>query len=609
MSNKIDIIRSFKRRYIKNLKKYSDYNDSLYKITSFDLWKENLINRSLDIRRMFNENQLMIKEIDEIIEDELDSDTAYELYLSIKEFKNEETIDASIIIKIVNKLIDFYILQNDYEKLIYLYSVGALEEMEFFIRMDNNSLVFDPLSKYKKIIELKKYYKDIKNLSARRSIFMAYYNLIGPLSDLDSEVRNNMISYYLEVRDFYYSDVVRTLDKDNLDIIDEMHLINDVFITSFSYFIKKDKETQKKYFSIVNSLVETEDIDSSQKELIELIYNYFIGKYDTNKLIEELMNLFEYYLGDGISYDGTDQNINHFCLISDISGIICLLLKDSTIDDDIKYQYLREMRHALIDYIKQVPYKDYTSYFDDICVELFKEFLPFCKNIEKKTSLLNLLVLRRQPITYIHSVMVKKITLLIAFEILKHKKELFKPLVDLGYDTDEKILKYLGEAALYHDIGKCLTVGVINLQNRNLTEEEFKYIRMHPSKSIILLDNDKDFNEFYDVMLGHHKYYDGTKGYPTDFDNLSSKYKIAIDLITIADSIDAATDILGRNYTTGKNFYTLLEELIQFKGTRYNPYIVDFISQNSNLKKELDDITSSSRAAVYYDVYKEIMNS
>ena len=62
-------------------------------------------------------------------------------------------------------------------------------------------------------------------------------------------------------------------------------------------------------------------------------------------------------------------------------------------------------------------------------------------------------------------------------------------------------------------------------------------------------------------MLGHHKTYDGKGGYPLEFDNLNSKYKSAIDLISISDSIDAATDVLGRNYANGKNFYSLLDEL------------------------------------------------
>lgn len=607
MSDKIQIIRNFKEIYMNNIKKYSDYNDSLYQINNFNSWKENLIQRSIVIRTMFKENQDIIDQIDEILTEGLDDETAYEFLLVIKEFKDKEIHDASIMIKIINYLISFYEPKEKYEILIYLYTLGALEEMEFFLRMDNDSVDINPLLKYQKILALKSKYQELKDITSRRDIFIAYYNLIGPLADLNANIRKDIIKYYEEVTAFYNSDLVQSIDKDNEIIKEEMHLINDVFITSFSYFIDSDYSTEQKYFKIVNSLLETEEVDEDQKKLIDLAYKYSYGEYDVNEMIAKLTYFFNLYLGDGIKYEGTDENLNRFCNLFDIAGIILELLRTSVMDPEIKYSYLKKVGFTLLDYIKSVPYKDFTSYFDDVCSSLYKTLLPFCENIEQKVSLLNLLVLRRQPITYIHSIMVKKITVIIANEMLEYDRNMFKQLIDLGYDTDEKIINYLGNAALFHDIGKCLTVGVINLQNRKLTDEEFKYIKMHPSKSKLLLGDDPAFDTYYDVMLGHHRTYDGKGGYPLDFDNLSSKYKIAIDLIAIADSIDAATDILGRNYTTGKNFYTLLEELKEYKGTRYNPEIIDFISSDEKLKKDLDNVTGRDRASVYYDVYKEII--
>ena len=107
-------------------------------------------------------------------------------------------------------------------------------------------------------------------------------------------------------------------------------------------------------------------------------------------------------------------------------------------------------------------------------------------------------------------------------------------------------------------------------------------------------------------MLGHHKWYDGKMGYPMDFDNTKSKYKIAIDIISIADSIDAATDILGRNYTLGKDFDSLLKELEDGAGVRYNPNIVKLISMDEVLKSKLRYLTKYGRERVYYEAYKEI---
>ena len=607
MSNEIETIRNFKKIYMKNVIDYSNYNDSLYDIDNFNEWKLNLIKRSELIRKMFLENEQILSDINKILEAEFTEEIANEFFLVIKEFNDKEIHDASIMIKIINLLIDYYEKNIDYEKLLFLYCMGALEEMEFFLRMDNDSLDINPLSKYEKIINLKGMYKEIKNPNSRKLIFTAYYNLIGPLADLNANVRKDILKYYMDVNSFYNSDTVQSIDKDNENIKSEMHLINDVFISAYPYFINSDYEIEQKYFNIVNKLIKTEEVDDTQKELIDLAYKYSYGEYDVSEMIAKLMYFFNLYLGDGIEYDGTDDNLNRFCTLFDISEIFFELLATSVMPNDLKLSYLEKIGFTLLKYIDSVPYKDHTSYFDDISADLYRTLLPFSINIEQKAALLKILVLRRQPITYIHSIMVEKITIAIASELLERDSYIFDPLRIIGYDTDDKIMRYLGDAALYHDLGKCLTVGVINLQNRKLTNEEFKYIRMHPSKSKLLFGNDTSFKEFYDVMLGHHKTYDGKGGYPDDFDNTQSKYKIAIDLISIADSIDAATDILGRNYTVGKDFYTLLDELIEYKGTRYNPRIVEFIKNDEKLKDELYNLTSDNRASVYYDVYKEII--
>ncbi len=606
MEDKIKIINNFKEKYMNNLITYGEYNDSLYQITDFDKWNKLLIERSNVIRIMFKQNEELIKSLDEVLSSEIDDDVANALFDAVRSFKNKEIHDASILIRIINKLIDFYEPRKNYDKLLYLYNLGALEEMEFFIRMDNDTIDVNPLIKYQKILDLKCKYHEIKNTVARRSIFIAYYNLLGPLADLNSNVRNNIIKYYKEAVEFYNSDMVQSIDKDNPEIIDEMHLLNDVFITSFTYFLNSDLDSKKEYFEIIDSLLDTEEIDDEQRELIVLSSSYAKGKYSNEEMVEKLMYYFKLYLGKGITYDGTEDNINRFCTLSDIAGSIFEILKNMQMDNK-KYKYVSRLAYTLLDYIKTVPYKDYTSYFDDISADIYRTLLPFCTTLSTKISLLNILILRRQPMTYIHSIMVSKISVTIAKKLLAYDRSIFKQLIDLGYDTDEKIISYLADAALYHDIGKCLTVGVINLQNRRLTNEEFKYIKMHPSKSLLLIGGDESFKEYYDVMLGHHKTYDGLGGYPSDFDNLNSKYKIAIDLISIADSIDAATDILGRNYTTGKNFYTLLDELIQGKGTRYNPIIVDYIESDEELKNELNALTGEDRASVYYDVFKEII--
>lgn len=597
--DKMKLIDEIENTFINKTKEYSDLNQLLYEVDNFESWKSNLVFRSDRIRYIFNENEAAIKKLNEILDD-LDDLSANRLSLLLKNLKENDALDASIILLIADKLIAYYEPLNKVERLISLYLLKALEEMEFFVRMDNKTKNI-PYECYMKIISYKDRIDELRPLD-KRNIFMAYYNLLGPLSDLDPDVRKKTLVFYKEVRDLYhnhdYSDCACEIDE-------EWQFITDIYLTSFIYFLD-DNELKKDYFQYVDELLESDEVDELEVRLITIAKKHSNNEYSLDETINEAYHLFLSYLGKGITYDGSDNNLNRFCNLFDIGVFVINLLEINNKKDEITYAYISKIAYTLLDYISSVPYMNFTSYFDDISADLCKLLMPFANDLSQKDFLLNKLLLRRQPITYIHSIMVKEITLRIAKAILKKNRTIFNPLIKLGYDTDEKLLNYLSKAAMYHDLGKCLTVGVINLQTRKLNDREYSYIKLHPLKSKELLKSDPDFNEYYDIMLGHHKYYDGKAGYPMEFDNVNSKYKIAIDLITIADSIDAATDIYGRNYTKGKTFNELLHELEEGSSTRYNPELVKFISNEENLKRELDYITGKDRLVVYYDAYKSI---
>lgn len=71
----------------------------------------------------------------------------------------------------------------------------------------------------------------------------------------------------------------------------------------------------------------------------------------------------------------------------------------------------------------------------------------------------------------------------------------------------------------------------------------------------------------------------------------------------MCDCIDAVTDGLGRNYARTKQFKDVLAEFEFDKGTKYSDRLVDFISGNEKLKKEIERLTEIERQHVYYDIY------
>ena len=116
---------------------------------------------------------------------------------------------------------------------------------------------------------------------------------------------------------------------------------------------------------------------------------------------------------------------------------------------------------------------------------------------------------------------------------------------------------------------------------------------------------DEDFDDYHAVILGHHKYYDGVTGYPERFSTKGLRTKFAIDIITVCDSLDAATDYFGRNYASKKSFAEVLKELQSDSFEHYNPEIVALISTDKKLYEKIDKLLSGGREEEYYRLVKE----
>jgi response regulator RpfG family c-di-GMP phosphodiesterase len=71
---------------------------------------------------------------------------------------------------------------------------------------------------------------------------------------------------------------------------------------------------------------------------------------------------------------------------------------------------------------------------------------------------------------------------------------------------------------------------------------------------------------YADVALGHHRFYDDSRGYPEDFKTSESKDKPIIDLVMCADCMDAATDSVGRSYNRGKTLEEYTKEVKEGSG-------------------------------------------
>lgn len=239
----------------------------------------------------------------------------------------------------------------------------------------------------------------------------------------------------------------------------------------------------------------------------------------------------------------------------------------------------------------------------------YDRILSYLKPSER-LAFLNKLSVSTHVTTYAHSVHVSEIAMVLMESLVDNQPQLLVGY--LGCKTEgcvrrhkRRFVEFVREAALYHDLGKNTIIPVVDNDYRPLTDQEFRIVNRHPEMGLKYLALDPKLAKYHDTTLGHHKWYNGKGGYPADFDNTRSPYRIMIDIITLSDCMQAATERVGRNYKDGKTFDAVMGEMRRDAGTRYNPDLVSHIDAHPGLAQKLNHLLEDGWMDIYYNIYSQ----
>jgi diguanylate cyclase (GGDEF)-like protein len=131
-------------------------------------------------------------------------------------------------------------------------------------------------------------------------------------------------------------------------------------------------------------------------------------------------------------------------------------------------------------------------------------------------------------------------------------------------------LRELEMSGLFHDIGKISIPDYVLYKPARLTKEEFEIIKEHTRNGYMILRAAGEYSDLAENALYHHEHYDGG-GYPEGLKGEAIPLQSRI--ICIADAFEAMT--ANRPYRKGLSFEYAKEELIRYKGTQFDPHLVD----------------------------------
>jgi len=232
-------------------------------------------------------------------------------------------------------------------------------------------------------------------------------------------------------------------------------------------------------------------------------------------------------------------------------------------------------------------------------------------NVDEYISLLLKFTSYSHLPTYVHTMKVRDLTDILAKYFMARNPQLFIGIcgttsVDDVLMQQEEILELISTSALCHDIGKVIYLDTVSLHSRRLYDFEFEIIKEHARVDTLLQAEGEAMACIADVIMGHHRWYNGSNGYKTAFDITESIYRFIIDMVAVSDSIDAATDTIGRSYSQGLSLEQVVAEIKEGKGTQYSPIIADALSDDE-LVAQIWHCIAEGRENTYFEVYQDII--
>ena len=325
---------------------------------------------------------------------------------------------------------------------------------------------------------------------------------------------------------------------------------------------------------------------------------YHAGKGTARAVVEDLLEMIDQTGERDYSPDGINRNLTGAAYLFNYEAFL------SAEDRAELADRIAQERAAAHRYLDEMPVNEYPRVASVAVRELILVQSDREKNDNRK--ILESILSGHRP-TYVHSTMVAHLTRVLLRRMVETDPAALIGL--LGCKTAAEVqarkpelLQTAYDCGLYHDVGKSAVIMYIDTNSRSLLEEEFCCIQSHPVIGYGLL-REAGYEEYLaPAALYHHCFYNGQGGYPRDVPPCPQNIKGIVDVLTVADSLDAATDNIGRCYNRAKPLRTLVGELQAQSGTRYAPDVVALFRDETfceALAKKLD----AERKKVYLQAY------
>lgn len=615
-------LNSYFTEFQNDFRKVNEYNDKIYSTADFEEWLALIGERSEFVAVFRSLTDRFSDCLDAMKQNPPTDEECDFLYGLVLQAYGAGIIEPFISEKYLAILIPHYVEKKDDAKILFLksfagliYSDVARSKYGDYAKMSREC--YDDVLAYK---DSKALFEQPLSMAC---FFVSYYNYIQVLPTVGGCTLKECYDKWIEFGELRKDEKYRAFDDKMPFIPMVVAMIENNFVEtalwSYENMGENDEDLKKELIAMTKEKYEKDgdfDFEKYRNDRFTSEYYSYIfmlvvdGRITFDEAFEKLDGYFR--KNTGRLKASMASSTDAAALLGNPLIMTFQILEQTTLPAEEKHETVLRYCGIVTDIVSKFPRGVQSYAMDTVLQEVaFNGSVhKMIGNAKESRNFIYDFVQCRQIMTFLHTSMVTMLSKVIAESAVDEKPEFFVGMPGCRNKRDvtanrAKILDFVQESAQIHDLGKNAIIQTVNMDYRRLTDSEFALLKAHPDRGAEFAAVVEDFKQYSDVIRGHHKFSNGQGGYPADFDNTKSEVKIVIDIVTLADCMDAATDYVGRSYRKAKTFEEVLGEFTRDAGTRYNADLVKFISNNTALRSRLQYHVEKGRIGIYKNIYNE----
>lgn len=167
----------------------------------------------------------------------------------------------------------------------------------------------------------------------------------------------------------------------------------------------------------------------------------------------------------------------------------------------------------------------------------------------------------------------------------------------------QAVLDYAMGCGAFHDVGKLSVIELHSRTPRQWFEVEYEMAHLHTLAGRVLLEPHPSTSRYAPAALGHHKWYDGSRGYPDAYTRLECPARQMVDVVGLVDWLESRTSFSSLT-DVGLSFTQAVEEAVKLAGRRFSPLLTDLLRDKS-VAKRLESALDRGRQSAYRLMYDD----